>query len=81
MESSWNRNIYKRNGCRLMSQELDPIVALLTRYKEMPEDSIIEHINDWWFDINGQKAFNEAVSNNTIIQNPQTKLWKLNGID
>jgi len=52
----------------------NPIVRLLRQYKEMSKDDIVGHLADW-YNVNGETTFNQAVKDETIIQEKNS--WKL----
>jgi len=52
----------------------NPIIRLLRQYKEMSKDDIVGHLADW-YNVNGETTFNQAVKDETIIQEKNS--WKL----
>jgi len=47
---------------------LNPVYLFLKRYKKLSRGEILSEINDWYFDAEPKKLFNQAVKSKLIIE-------------
>ena len=55
---------------------INPVVKLLTQYKEMSKNDIIGHLADW-FNVDAEQTFKKNVDDGIITENKKTETWKL----
>ena len=42
----------------IADEKLNPVYSLLLEYDKMHKNDILSHIQDWWFNADGEKLFN-----------------------
>ena len=58
-------------------EEQNPIVSILERFGSLDEAGILNCLDRWYFEIDGQKLFDEIKKSGIITQNTLNKHWKL----
>ena len=60
----------------IADEKLNPVYSLLLEYDKMHKNDILSHIQDWWFNADCEKLFNESVESGIIIKSDNR--WIIN---
>ena len=52
----------------LKDKLINPVYALLIRYKKLSKDDILSDINSWFYGADAEKLFNQAVESKLIAE-------------